>query len=141
MQITTLPKRSPEELQRIYGPIQNGTLVTIGSGKDKALAVKVDAAQLNDPGSLHAALDKAISLANNPVTPKATSQAAGLIKDFQSFGTLAVPDYVPTGVGHVVDGFVVVAATAKFWQEIAKGQSAVRISVAGAELAAGVAEV
>lgn len=140
MKITTLPSRSPEELQRIYGPIRSGTLVTIDSGKDKAIAVKIDADQLNDTGSLHAALDKFVAVASNPVTPKATAQAAGLVKDFQSFGTLAIPDHMPAVAGHVVDGFVIVAATAKFWQEIVKAESGVRISVAGAELAAGFAE-
>lgn len=138
MKITTLPSPSLEELQR--RSIRSGTVVTIDSETDTAIAVKVDAAQLNDTGSLHAALNKAISFANNPVTPKASAQVAGLVKDFQSFGTLAIPDQMPAGVGHVVDGFVIVAATTKFWQEIAKAESGLRITAAGAEVVASVAE-
>jgi len=85
-------------------------------------------------------LDKALDVASNPVTPKVLGQAAGMVKDFQSFATLAIPDHMPAGVGHVVDGFVIVTATAKFWQEIVKAESGFRISAAGAEVVAGFAE-
>ncbi len=126
----------PYQFRDSPGP---GGAVLIEAGGQHAMAIPVDGAALHDPATLHAAVATGLGVALDPQTVKKLTAISGVLKDTNTgYGMIYPGQHLP--VGEVLDGLAIITSSVSFMQAIQSQKSPLRVSLAGAEMVANMAD-
>jgi len=121
-----------------------GSVVELNAGGGAiAHGIRINPLSVQEPERLISGLTAGFSTLNNPAIIPAIKQFTVGLRDVKAVTELASGQPLPYSnvYGNVLDGFAILASAIEFWQAIGQKKGALKITLAGAQVAAGVADL
>jgi hypothetical protein len=117
-----------------------GNVVELNAGRGAiAHGIRISPLSVQEPERLISGLTAGFSTLNNPAIVTAIKQFTVGLRDFKTVAELQIGQPLP--YSNVLDGFAILASAIEFWQAIGQQKGALKITLAGAQVAAGVADL